>query len=254
MTKQAPEAGRCTRIATIARREFASYFSTPLASVFLVIFLFLSGLFTFNIGGLYDRGQADLRPFFQFLPWLFLFLVPAISMRLWAEERRTGTIELLATLPFALTDLVVGKFIAAWAFANVAIILSAPLWITVGWLGSPDHGVIVASYVGAMLMAGAFLAVGGCVSALTKNQVIAFVVGVVVCFLLMITGLPPVQDYLAAFAPREIVEAFGSMSALTHFESILRGVVDLRDALYFLSIIVAALAINVLLVDWRKAA
>ncbi len=241
------------RVATIFRRELASYFNTPLASVFLVIFLFLSGLFTFNIGGLYDRGQADLRPFFQFLPWLFLFLVPAISMRLWAEERRTGTIELLVTLPFTVVDLVIGKFLAAWAFACVAIILSAPLWFTVAWLGTPDHGVVVASYVASMLMAGAFLAVGGCLSALTKNQVIAFVLCVVACFLLLITGLPAVQDYVAGWSPREVAEALASMSALFHFDSILRGVLDLRDVLYFTSVIVGGLACNALIIQWRKA-
>ncbi len=241
------------RVTTIFRRELAAYFNTPLASVFLVIFLFLSGLFTFNIGGLYDRGQADLRPYFQFLPWLFLFLVPAISMRLWAEERRTGTIELLVTLPFTVTDLVVGKFLAAWAFSIVAIVLSAPLWVTVAWLGTPDHGVIVASYVASMLMAGAFLAVGGCLSALTKNQVIAFVLCVVACFMLLITGLPAVQDYVAGWAPREVAEALASMSALFHFDSILRGVLDLRDVLYFASVIVGGLACNALLIQWRKA-
>ncbi|MDA1008269.1 MAG: ABC transporter permease [Planctomycetota bacterium] len=242
-----------SRISVIFRREFASYFATPLAGVFLVLFLFLSGLFTFNLGGLFDRGQADLRPFFQFLPWLLLFLVPAISMRLWAEERRIGTIELLTTLPFTLTDLVLGKFLAAWAFAAVAILLSTPMWITVAWLGSPDHGVIIASYCGGLLMAGSFLAVGGCISATTKNQVIAFVVCVVACFLLLITGFPAVQDYVSGWAPSAVVESLAAVSALSHFESILRGVLDVRDVLYFASVIAASLFANVLIIQWRKA-
>jgi ABC-2 type transport system permease protein len=178
------------RTLVIARREFAAYFATPLAAVFLVIFLFLAGLFTFNIGSFYERGQADLRPFFQFHPWLFLFLVPAVSMRLWAEERRTGTIELLTTLPFRLGELVVGKFLAAWGFTLVALALTLPTWITVNWLGEPDNGVILCGYVGSALMAGAFLAVGACISSTSKSQVIAFVSCVVACFLLLLTGFP----------------------------------------------------------------
>jgi len=241
------------RTLVITRREFASYFSTPLAAVFLVIFLFLAGLFTFNIGNLYARGQADLRPFFQFHPWLFLFLVPAVSMRLWAEERRTGTIELITTLPFRLGELVVGKFLAAWGFTLVALALTAPTWITVNWLGDPDNGVILCGYVGSALMAGAFLAVGACISATTKSQVIAFVCCVVACFVLLLTGFPAVLDFFNGWAPHAVVEAIGSMSALTHFEAMVRGVLDARDVLYFCSVIVAFLFMNALIIDWKKA-
>jgi ABC-2 type transport system permease protein len=241
------------RTLVIARREFASYFATPLAAVFLVIFLFLAGLFTFNIGGFYERAQADLRPFFQYHPWLFLFLVPAVSMRLWAEERRTGTVELLTTLPFGLGELVVGKFLAAWGFTLVALALTVPIWITVNWLGEPDNGVILAGYLGSALMAGAFLAVGACLSASTKSQVIAFVSCVVACFLLLLTGFPAVQDFFSGWAPRAVVEALASMSALIHFEAMVRGVVDARDLLFFVSVIVAFLFMNALVIDWKKA-
>jgi len=241
------------RTLIIARREFLAYFATPLAAVFLVIFLFLAGLFTFNIGGLYERGQADLRPFFQYHPWLFLFLVPAVSMRLWAEERRTGTIELITTLPFRLGELVVGKFLAAWGFTLVALALTAPTWITVNWLGEPDNGVILSGYLGSALMAGSFLAVGACISGFSKSQVIAFVSCVVACFLLLLTGFPAVQDFFNGWAPRAVVEALASMSALIHFEALVRGVVDLRDLLFFVSVIVAFLFMNALVIDWKKA-
>ncbi len=237
----------------IFRREFASYFSTPLAAVFLVIFLFLAGLATFQLGGFFERGQADLRPFFGFHPWLYLFLVPAVSMRLWAEERRLGTIELLMTLPLRTRDLVVGKFLAAWAFVGVALLLTLPLWLTVAWLGDPDHGVILTSYLGSALMAGAFLAVGSCLSSLTKNQVIAFVVCVVACFGFMLAGFPIFLDFFSSWAPQFLVDAIAGISFLTHFESLQRGVVDLRDVLFFLSVIVTFLWMNARFLDWKKA-
>ncbi len=241
------------RIGPVFRRELRSYFATPLAAVFLVTFLFLAGLFTFNLGGLYERGQADLRPLLSALPWLYLFLVPAVSMRLWAEERRTGTVELLVTLPTTLFDLVVGKFLAAWLFLAIATALTAPIWITVAWLGDPDHGAILVGYIAAVLLGGAFLAVGACLSALTKNQVIAFVLCAVACFLLLLAGLPPVLDYLRNAAPDGVVEAVAQMSALSHYESLVRGVLDGRDALYFVSIMIAALLLNGLVIDWKKA-
>lgn len=241
------------RIGPVFRRELRSYFATPLAAVFLVTFLFLAGLFTFNLGGLYERGQADLRPLLSALPWLYLFLVPAVSMRLWAEERRTGTVELLVTLPTTLFDLVVGKFLAAWLFLAIATALTAPIWITVAWLGDPDHGAAFVGYVAAILLGGAFLAIGSCLSALTKNQVIAFVLCAVSCFILLLAGLPPVLDYLRNVAPDGVVEAVAQMSALTHYESLVRGVLDGRDVLYFLSIVVAALLLNGLVIDWKKA-
>jgi ABC-2 type transport system permease protein len=240
-------------IRAIFRREFASYFATPLAAIFLVIFLFVTSAFTFQLGGLYDRGQADLRPFFSYLPWLYLFLVPAIAMRLWAEERRVGTIELLATLPVRLGHLVLGKFLAAWAFATVALVLTFPLWMTVGYLGDPDNGVILASYFGAALMAGSFLAIGACLSALSKNQVISFVICVVACLGLLLAGFPMVLDFVSGWAPKVVVDAVSSLSLLTHFESMQRGVVDLRDVVFFLLVIAGALFMNVLVLDWKKA-
>jgi ABC-2 type transport system permease protein len=245
------------RILTIARREFRAYFTTPLAAVFLVIFLFLAAFMTFNVGGLFERGQADLRPFFQFQPWLALFLVPAVSMRLWAEERRTGTIELLATLPFTIADLVLGKFLAAWGFTTLALLLTLPIWITVSWLGDPDHGVIVVGYLATALLSGAFLAIGGCVSACTKNQVIAFVLCAVVCFLILLAGFPAALDLVRSWLPGSVGEplaqALGSISAMSHFDSMMRGVIDLRDILYFISIKAAFLYLTVIIVDWRKA-
>ena len=242
------------RTLIIARREFLAYFATPLAAVFLVIFLFLAGLFTFNIGGLFERNQADLRPFFQFNPWLYVFLVPAVSMRLWAEERRTGTIELIMTLPFGVADLVIGKFLAAWAFTTLALTLTFPLWITVSWLGNPDHGTIFVAYLASALLGGAFLAVGSFLSALTKNQVIAFVLCAVACFVLLLAGFPAVIDFLrAAQAPAGFIERLASTSALTHYESMMRGVIDLRDALYFLLVIAAFLTINIFAIDWKKS-
>ena len=241
------------RIRAIFRREFGAYFASPLAGIFLVIFLFMSGIFTFQLGGFYERGQADLRPFFTGQPWLYLFLVPALSMRLWAEDRRTGTIELLLTLPVSVWDLVVAKFLAAWAFACAALALTVPLWITVAWLGNPDHGSILVGYLACALLSGTFLALGSFLSAFTKNQVIAFVLCGVAGFLLLVTGFPIVLDFVSGWLPRLAVEAISSMSALTHFESMMRGVLDLRDVLYFMSLTVAFLFLNGIVVEWKKA-
>lgn len=238
---------------SIFKREFSGYFATPVAYVFIAVFLFLAGLFTFNLGDLYDRGQADLRPFFNYLPWLFLFLVPAISMRLWAEERRQGTIELLFTLPITMWQAVVGKFLAAWAFASLSLALTFPLWITVNYLGEPDNGVIAASYVGGILLAGGFLAVGSCISSLTKNQVIAFVLSVVACFLFMLTSLPPVTQMLRGWLPKPILEAVASFSFWNHFEAITKGVLDARDGVFFASLIVFCLFANAMVLDVKKA-
>ncbi len=242
-----------SRTMPVFRREFAAYFASPLAAVFLVIYLFMSGIFTFQLGGFYERGQADLRPFFQGQPWLYLFLVPALSMRLWAEDRRTGTIELLLTLPVSVRDLVLGKFLAAWAFATLALALTLPLWITVGWLGSPDHGAIAVGYLACALLGGTFLALGAFLSACTKNQVIAFVLCGVAGFLLLAMGFPIVLDFVSGWMPRAAVEALSSMSALTHFEAMMRGVLDLRDVLYFVSMTIAFLFLNAVVVEWKKA-
>ncbi|MBI1330136.1 MAG: ABC transporter permease subunit [Alphaproteobacteria bacterium] len=238
---------------TIFKREFAAYFATPLAYVFIVIFLFAMGAFTFYIGRFYDNGMADLTVFFTYHPWLYLFLVPAISMRLWAEERRTGTMELLLTLPVPLWATVTGKYLAAWAMTGVALVLTFPIWLTVNYLGSPDNGVILAGYIGSFLMAGAYLAIGACISAATNNQVIAFVVSVTVCFLFTISGAPLVLDFFRAWAPQTLVTAISSFSFLTHFASITNGVIDLRDLVFFFSLIALFLGGNVVLVDLKRA-
>lgn len=237
----------------IFRRELAAYFSTPLAYIFIVIFLALSGTFTFYIGGFFDRGAADLSSFFYYHPWLYLFLIPAVAMRLWAEERKTGTVELLMTLPVSTTQAVVGKFLAAWCFVGIALLLTFPIWITVNYLGNPDNGVIVASYVGSFLMSGAFLAIGACISALTKNQVIAFILAAVVCFLFLMSGLDLVLNFFQGWLPRFLVDAIAGMSFLTHFSAITKGVIDLRDIVFFGSLIGICLFMNVILVDIKKS-
>jgi ABC-2 type transport system permease protein len=240
-------------VRSIFKRELAGYFSTPVAYVFLVIFLILAGVLTFQLGNLLEAGQADLQPFFGFHPWLYLFLVPAISMRLWSEERKQGTIELLLTLPISTGEAVLGKFLAAWAFTGIALLLTVPLWITVNWLGDPDNGVIFASYVGSLLMAGGYLAVGACFSALTRNQVIAFVLTVASCFVLVMTGMDPVLDAFKGWAPQGLVEAVASISFLTHFDAVTKGVIDLRDLVFFLSMIAFWLFANAVAIDARKA-
>ena len=242
-----------TQLPVIFKRELASYFATPLAYVFIVIFLVLAGAFTFYLGGFYERGQADLQPFFNFHPWLYLFLVPAVSMRLWSEERKSGTIELLLTLPVTMWQAVLGKFLAAWAFLCIALALTFPIWITVNYLGDPDNGVIVAGYLGSALMAGAFLAIGACLSATTRNQVIAFILTVVVCFTLLLAGFPRVLEFIGALFPQGVVDAVASLSFLTHFAAIAKGVVDLRDVLFFLLVIAFWLAACALVIDLKKA-
>jgi ABC-2 type transport system permease protein len=237
----------------IFRREFASYFTTPLAYIFIVIFLVLAGVLTFFVGDFFARGQADLQSFFAFHPWLYLMLIPALSMRLWAEERKSGTIELFLTLPIRMSEAVLGKFLAAWAIAGIALALTFPFWITVNVLGNPDNGVIVASYFGSFLMAGTFLAVGACVSALTRNQVIAFVVTAAVTFVLTLSGSPVVLGLFSGWAPEGLIRVVVAMSVFNHFTAITRGVIDGRDLVYFVSIMVAFLAANALIVDLKKA-
>jgi ABC-2 type transport system permease protein len=236
----------------IFRREFATYFATPLAYVFIVIFLFAMGAFTFYIGNFYQNGVADLTVFFGYHPWLYLFLVPAIAMRLWAEERRTGTMELLLTLPVPPWAAVVGKFLAAWAFTGLALALTFPIWLTVNFLGSPDNGVILASYIGSFLMAGGYLAIGAAISAMTNNQVIAFVVSVVVCFLFTVSGAPLVLDFFRDWAPLLLINTIASFSFLTHFSAITAGVIDLRDAIYFISLIALFLLVNIVVIDLKR--
>jgi ABC-2 type transport system permease protein len=240
-------------VGIILRRELASYFATPLAYVFTFIFLLLSNVFTFYLGAFYERGQADLSPFFSFHPWLYLFLIPALSMKLWAEERKSGSIELLMTQPVQLWEAVLGKFLAAWIFTALALALTFPLWITVNYLGSPDNGAILAAYLGSLMLAGGFLAIGSCMSALTRNQVVAFILGVVACFAFLLAGFPLVLDVFRAWAPQALTDAIASLSFLTHFESIVKGVIDVRDLLYFAMLIGFFLLATAVVLELRKA-
>jgi ABC-2 type transport system permease protein len=240
-------------VLTIVRREFASYFATPLALVFIVIFLVLAAALAFHLGGFYDRGQADLAAFFSYHPFLYLFLMPALTMRLWAEERKSGTIELLMTLPITPWQAVLGKFLAAWAFAGVALALTFPMWITVNYLGDPDNGAILAAYIGSFLMAGGFLAIGACLSAVTRNQVIAFIVSLVICFAFLLSGHPLVLSLVEGWAPQALVDAFASLSLYTHFQAISKGVIDLRDLIFFAALIGAWLLANTIVLDLKKA-
>jgi len=245
--------GRFASLPVILRRELTSYFATPVAYVFIVIFLVMAGAFTFYLGNFFEREIADLQPFFQFHPWLYLFLVPAIGMRLWAEERKSGTIELLLSLPVRASEAVVAKFLAAWLFVGLALALTFPIWITVNVLGDPDNGVIVAGYLGSWLMAGGMLAISACISALTRNQVVAFIISVVVCFGFLLSGLPMVLDIFRGWLPQTAVDAVANLSFLSHFNSISRGVVDLRDLVYFALVIGFWLTANRILVEIKKA-
>jgi len=235
------------------RRELAGYFATPVAYVFIFFFLVLMGGLTFNLANFYERGQADLQPFFNWHPWVYLFFVPAISMRLWAEERRAGTIELLMTLPVTLGQVVVSKFLAAWVFIGLALVLTFPMVLTVNYLGTPDNGVIGAGYVGSWLMAGAYLAIGSAVSAITRNQVIAFVVSVAICFLMNLAGLPAVTEVVGAVLPAALVEGVASLSFLTHFDAVTKGVIDARDLLFYVSVMGCFLVANAIVLAYTKA-
>ncbi len=242
-----------TAAIAVLKRELKSYFLTPVAYVFIVIFLIAANWLAFGVGDLFERGQADLAAFFQFHPWLFLFLVPALSMRLWAEERKSGSIELLMTLPLETWHAVLGKFLAAWAFTTIAIVLTFPIWVTINYLGNPDNGAILAAYIGSILMAGGFLAVGSFISAMTRNQVIAFVISVVVCFILLAAGYPFVLDAFSAWLPPTIVDGIASLGFLTHFDDISKGVIDLRDIVYFALLIAACLYANTLVLGISQA-
>ena len=234
-------------------RELKGYFRTPLASIFLLVFLSLSSGMTFFLGRFFERDQADLTAFFAWHPWLFLILMPAIGMRLWAEERRSGTIELLMTLPVTNTQLVIGKFLASWIFTLIALILSMPIWITVNYLGNPDNSVIFISYIGSWLMAGAFLALTSCLSTLTKNQVIAFIISSISGFILVMAGFGLVLSAVRSWAPIWLTETIRSMSFLSHFNRIQMGVFDFSTLLFFVSMIVFCLWINIQLVQIKKA-
>ncbi len=242
-----------SKVWVVFRRELRSYFATPLAYVFIVIFLVLAAVFTFQVGGFLERGQADLQPFFRWHPWLYLVLIPAISMRLWAEERNSGSIELLMTLPLTLAQAVAGKFLAAWCFSGLALLLTFPVWITVNYLGRPDNGAIVAAYVGSFLMAGGFLSIGMCMSAATRNQVIAFITAALVGFIFLLAGFPLVLDFFRPLVPTAVLDAIASLSFFTHFDAISKGVIDLRDLTYFTALIVFWLTATALVLDMKKA-
>jgi ABC-2 type transport system permease protein len=228
-------------ILIIAKRELRGYFSSPVAFVFIVIFLLLSGFFTFMVGGFFERGEANLQAFFTWHPWLYLFLVPAVGMRMWSEERRLGTIELLLTMPITPWQAIVGKFLASWAVVAIALALTFPVVWTVNHLGSPDNGVIVGGYIGSLLMAGAYLAVSSMTSAMTRNQVVSFILAVVISLFLILAGYPPVTNMLVSWASPWLVDGIASFSVMTHFESIQKGVLDSRDIIYFLSVILFCL-------------
>jgi gliding motility-associated transport system permease protein len=240
-------------VLAVFKRELKSYFATPIAYVFIVIFLIASGLCTFYFLGFYESGQADLSAFFYMHPWLYLFLVPALSMRLWAEERKSGSIELLMTLPLEMWQAVTGKFLAAWVFTGIALALTFPIWITVNYLGKPDNGVIFAAYLGSFFMAGSFLAIGACISAATKNQVIAFILSFITCFMLLAVGVQLVQQVLSAWAPQWLVDGLASLSFQTHFDFISKGVIDLRDLVYFALLIGMCLYANAIVLQLKKA-
>jgi ABC-2 type transport system permease protein len=226
-------------IKTIAKRELSAYFTSPLAYVFIVIFLLLCGFFTFMIGGFFERGEASLvHPFFDWHPWFFMFLVPAVGMRLWAEERRVGTLELLLTMPITSWQAILGKFLASWVFIALALVLTFPVVITVNYLGDPDNGVIFSGYIGSWLMAGAFLAVSCFTSAMTRSQVVSFIVSLVICFVLILAGYAPVVSALNTWgAGTWLVDTITSFSVMTHFEGFQKGILDLRDIIFFFSII-----------------
>lgn len=237
----------------IFKREFASFFATPVAYIFIAIFLVLSGVFTFMFGGFYEQGQADLLSFFNFHPWLYLFLVPAIAMRAWSEERKSGSIELLMTLPFTTMQIMLGKFLAAWAILGLCLALTFPLWITLNYLGEPDNGIVLAAYIGSWLMSGAYLAVGVCMSATTRNQVVAFILAVVVCFVLVLAGSPVVIDLFKLWAPNMIVDTVAAFSFLSHFQNMAKGVLALNDVVFYILSITVWLYAGYVVIEQKKA-
>jgi ABC-2 type transport system permease protein len=221
---------------TVAKRELVGYFASPVAYVFIVIYLLLNGFFTFMLGGFFERGEASLTAFFIWHPWLYLFLVPAAGMRLWSEERRQGTMELLLTMPITAWQAIVGKFLASWVFLILALALTFPVVVTVNYLGHADMGAIFAGYFGSILLAGAYLAVTCMTSALTRNQVISFILSVVICFFLILAGWEPVTNLLVRWAPEWLVSTVAAFSVMPHFASFQRGVMDCRDVLFFASL------------------
>ena len=240
-------------IITIAKRELAGYFASPVAYVFIIIFLLLAGFLTFMVSGFFERGQAHLLPFFAWHPWLYLFLVPAVGMRMWSEERRLGTIELLLTMPITPWQAILGKFLASWMIIALALALTFPIVITVNYLGHPDNGVIFASYIGSLLLAGAYLSVSAMTSAMTRNQVVSFILSVVICLFLILAGWPPVTNLITNWASAGVVETIAAFSVMTHFDSLQKGVIDLRDVLFFVSIMVFCLFTTSVIIRAHRA-
>lgn len=242
-----------TGLISIYKKELRSYFLTPVAYVFIAIFLFTTGAFTFYMGAFYERGRADLEPFFAWHPWLFLFLIPAVSMRLWAEERKTGTIELLTTLPISTWQLVTGKFLAAWTFTAICLFLTGTIWITVAYLGNPDNGVILATYIGSLIMAGGYLSIGSCISAITRNQVTAFVLTVLVCMIFTVSGFPLVVSFFQSWLPQLMIDVITSFSFLTNFQEISMGILELNNIVYFISLIILWLFLNTIILNHKRS-
>lgn len=240
------------QIGFLFKKEFLGYFRTPIAYIFAIVFLILSGIFTFYLGSFFERGQADLIPFFNFHPWLYVFFIPALTMSMWAGERQQGTLELLLTLPISHTQAVLAKFLAAWMFTALVLLLTFPMWLTVNYLGHPDQGIIVASYQGSWLLAGTFLAIGGCISVLTRNQIIAFLVSMTCCFLLMVSDFPIVLDVFGNTS-LWLKDAVASLSILSHYHAITKGVLAFNDLAYFILMMLTWLGITILLLDLRKA-
>ena len=240
-------------IKTIFKRELSGYFGSPVAYVFIVIFLMMLGFFTFYISHFFEAGQADLKSFFQWHPWVFLLLIPALAMRLWAEERRLGTIELILTLPITATEAILGKFLAAWVFIGLSIFLTFPMAITVMYLGDPDVGTIICAYLGSFLMAGAYLSIGSMTSSLTRSQVVSFILAVVICLIFVLAGLSTITGMLAQWAPVWLVDMVMGSSFIFRFSSIERGVLDFNDILYFVSVIVFMLFANGVILQSRRS-
>lgn len=240
-------------IKAIFKRELLGYFNAPVAYVFIVIFLLLLGFFTFYVSNFFEMGQADLRSFFSWHPWVYLLLTPALAMRLWAEERRLGTIELILTLPVSVADVIVGKFLAAWVFIGFSLFFTFPMVLTVMYLGDPDLGAIACAYLGSFLMAGAFLSVGIMTSSLTRSQVISFILAVVICLFFVLAGFPPVTNAMADWAPLWLINVISKTSFLFHFIAIERGVLDLRDVFYYASVIFFMLFLNGVVIQNRRA-
>lgn len=237
----------------IFKRELSGYFITPVAYVFSAVFLLLLGANTIYIGNFFQRNRADLEPFFTWHPWLYVLLIPAITMRLWADERRSGTAELLLTLPVPLWQAVVGKFLAAWCFTTFTVALTFPMWLSVNYLGDPDNGVILAGYIGSILMAGSYLAIGSCISALTRSQVVAFVISVTICLAFTITGYPMIINLFQAWLPQSMVDTLALFSFLTHFSTIAQGYLEWRTLIYFISLMIAWLYATVIILEKRRS-